>query len=272
MLKRFVNSLSEVDPKHVDLYVKVANGYKLSVEDDAEDEPDDDDKSKDSERLKQFRQKNIELMKQIAELSSKLEGVDVEMLEAGKKAMQKARNEEERALLAAGRFEDVFNLRLRALQDDFAKKEKGHSELLTKEQARVKKLHDSLKRTKIESDLVREATEAKLRLRPSAVPDFVRRGFEVFDLDEDGNLVALDGEGNPMLTKDQKPYGKRDFIMQLVDDAPHLLEDGEGAGLGGGPKSRRSSGVVEIDSDDVKGFGNNIEAIAKGKVNVRVRK
>ena len=274
-LKKKIKSLDEVGQQFHHLYTKVGSEFVIQIEEIEDDETSpeepevDPKKSKDSERLAEFRSNNIKLKKERDEALAKLQGIDMELLEAGKHAVEKARNEEERKLLAVGKFDDVFNMRLAGLQGEFGKKEKAWQIQLEGEQKKAAKYKGSLKMSKIESELMREAADAKLRLQTTGVRDFVRRAFDVFDLDDNGELVALDAEGNPRLTKDQKPYGKRDFIMEVVEEAPHLLESANGTDVNGSPR-RRQSGVVEIDANDPKSFGGNIENIAKGKINVRV--
>ncbi|TXH08975.1 MAG: hypothetical protein E6R03_17375 [Hyphomicrobiaceae bacterium] len=265
-LKKKIQSLDDVGQEFRHLYVKKGGAFILDLE--AAD--DDDDPDPRDAKLAEFRNNNIKLKKELDELKKTVAGIDMDLLAAGKQALDKARNDEERKLLSAGKFDDVVAMRLKGLQDDFAKKEKGLTDAIAAEKTRAQKLHKSLRSTKIESELSRAAAEAKLQLVPTAVKDFYRRGFDTFDLDENGELVAVDADGNPRVTKDQKPFDTKAFLQEIVDDAPHMLASAEGSSIRSNGDRPRRNGVIEIDARDPRAFGSNLENIANGKVTARV--
>jgi len=267
-LPKKTKDLSKVDPKFHDLYTKVDDVYVLETDDD-----DDDDDS--NSRVGEFRKNNIALQKQNAQMKQQLEdlqkqmsGFDPEMLEAGRKAQEKARNDEERKLLAAGRFDDVFDLRLRDLKGSHEKKLNETLKVLEAEKKMREQLRAELRENKVWAELSRELGRKKVSLKPTAQDDFMSRALRVFDLADDGKIVALQ-DGKMRLNSESKDYNTEDFIQHILDDASHLVEDSS-TGPKGGPRPTAGS-TLEIDPRDATAFGRNIDAIAKGKVTVRSR-
>mgnify|MGYP000246303748 FL=1 len=93
----------------------------------------------------------------------------------------------------------------------------------------------------------------------------------MFDLDEEGNLISMDGE-DPRVNSEGKEYSPKDFVMGLVESAPHLVEGASGGDFNGTGKRGNGGrrGVITIDARDPKAFGDNLEAIASGKMDVRI--
>jgi hypothetical protein len=270
-LPKRVKDLLKVNEKYHDLYTKDGDVYVLQIEKDDDKDDDDDGNS----RLAEFRNNNIALKKQNAEfkkeldaLKKQLEGFDPEMLEAGRKAQERARNDEERRLLAAGRFDDVFELRLRDLKGSYEKKLEESKKLIEQEQQRRNAMRAELRDSKVWSSLSRELSRKNVKLQPSAQDDFMSRALRIFDVNDEGELVALEN-GQPRLNRESKEYSPEDFIQHIAEEASHLLV-GSSTGPNGGQKPPIGS-IVEVDARDPNSFGRNIESIAKGKVNVRLR-
>lgn len=277
MLKRRIKALEEVEAQFRTAYEKHADGtFRLKLDDDdgGDDDGDDGGKSAAELRLKEFRKTNARLQKQLDELNAKFGGIDVDGYQNAMKYVEQARSEEERALLKAGRFDDVLTARQAKMKETYEKQladERKKAADLEKTATGYKQmLHGDRVRAKLRA----AADEMKLRLNGAgAVEDFYARGLRAFqELDEAGNLVALEGE-DIKLNREHKPYSAKDFIMELVETAPHLIEGASGADLKGGTRGRgrSSGGVIEIDGSDKNALEANIENIATGKMRVRVQ-
>lgn len=230
----------------------------------------DGDGDGDKKRLAEFRDNNIKLKKQNEELMRKLEGIDPEALEMGRAALDKARNDRERDLIKAGRFDDVFELRMQEARAQHAKELKKLTDDLQAESNRASKLHKDLSSTKIASHILAKAAEHKLQILPTAQQDFIRRAHDVYTLNDDGQVVAVDGDGQPRFNAERRPFTELDFFKSVVEEAPHLIAQTRGAGIDGGAGVRRN-GVMSIDSSDHKAFGSNLEKIAKGEIKVNIK-
>lgn len=138
---------------------------------------------------------------------------------------------------------------------------------------KLKQHEDSLKSSQREleysrvENALRDAA-VKARVQDSAIPDVLSRGHGRFRL-EDEKLVGVDGTGKVRYADDGlTPYGADQFLGELRDSASHLFRSSSGSDAGG--SSGNSSGGVSIleAGGDPRKFGDNLEAIATGKVRV----
>jgi hypothetical protein len=297
MLKKIVKSLDAVPSRFHGLYEKRGDRYYLrsdidpatgkkkvdededvSDEDTAdEDEVDDVDESAskkkspaESRRLREFRNENIRLRKEMEALKGMLGDLTPEDLENMRAAASRVQDDEEKQLLNKGKFDEVLNRRISSLKAENEKLLKKVNDELKTTKDRSEKLRAQLKRDRIVAKVREAADKLKMRIPQTAIPDVDARALNIFDLDEDGNLIAMDGEDS-RLNNEGKEYSPHDFVLSLVEDAPHLVEGATGGDIkdSKGGKVRRG-GVITIDSSDPKQFGANLENIASGKVDVRM--
>jgi len=277
MLKKRVKALDEVDAQFRTEYEKQSDGFfHLKVEadpedeDDADPEPDGKKETAADRKLKEFRKENIRLRREREEIDKRYEGVDPAEYANAMKVVEAARNEEEKALMRAGKFDEVLNIRHARLKELYEKQITKERDRASTAETAAGSYRQMLHKDRVKAKVRAVADEMKLKLRSTAAEDFYARAERVFtDLDDDGELVSLDGE-ELRLNDDGKRFSEKDFIMDVVERAPHLLEEASGTDIrGGSKKSRGNSGVVEIDPSDPKSFGKNVEAIATGKVDVR---
>lgn len=100
-------------------------------------------------------------------------------------------------------------------------------------------------------DAIRAAA-AKAGIHQHAIDDALFRGRAMFTLDDNGNAVQLDGDGQPVIGKDGKtPYTPVEWLESMRETAPHWFpagasgsgsgSDKKGGGFGSGkPKSEWS--------------------------------
>src|SRR5688572_30159662 len=260
MVKRRVRSLDEVDAKFRDDYEKRGDWFHLKLDADDgdgdgedDDEPDEKRESADKRKVKEFRKENIRIRREMDELKAKFEGMDPEQYRVAMQALEAARNDEERELLRQGKFDEVLDVRhakLKGIYEDALKKERDQRAAAEQAAAALKKtLHGDRVRSKLRAI----ADDMKVQLQPGASEDFFARALGVFtELDEDGELVAVDGE-DLRLNADNQPYGPKDFVAEIVEKAPHLIVGASGAEIGGrtgGKKGAVRAGVLDIDPND----------------------
>ncbi len=210
-LKLKYGSLKEIPAEDVRLYVEREGAWHL-----------DADTKEDKAKLAEFRDNNIALQKQLAELQAKFEGIDPEAVR--KLAEEKARLEEEQKL-KGGEFQSVLDARLKAERSE-AEKRLG---AVTKERDT---LNARLATIQIDQGIVAAAT--KRGLRATAIPDITARARAVFRL-VDGAPRAFEADGQTVrLGKDgTSPMNLEEWIEAQVSDAPHLFEANAGSGAAG---------------------------------------
>lgn len=87
--------------------------------------------------------------------------------------------------------------------------------------------------TKIDSDVTAAAGDEKLGVLPSAIPDLVSRARKVFQVTENGSLVAKEGDTviyGPDGTTSITPL---EWLGNLKETAPHFFKNSTGGGASG---------------------------------------
>lgn len=301
ILKKKVASLSEVPQRFRKFYKKIGDYWVTEVtevadSDGGESGGDDDDSfsagitdddgdaeepsrgsDRDRAKLKEMRNNNIRLMKQIKELKDRLDGVDTERMAAGEQALETVRNAELRELIRKGDYNGALEHNAKLLREAHQKEIKKLQDQLAAATSQVSKLRNDNRSTKIETQLRREAAKLKIKFADGADADVLTRALSIFDLDENGNIVAFEGQGDERAEKvngEGKTYGFSDFFSELTESASFLLAGASGADVRSGENGARrrpgGPGTLSVDANDVKGFGSNIEDIAAGKVKVRM--
>lgn len=205
--------------------------------------------------LKQNRDEVLREAKKAREALKQYEGVDPEEFKALKAAAAEA---ERKKAAAEGNFE--------VWQKQVVDK---HQQELAARQAREAKLQAALEARLVQAELT--SVIAKHRGDPDLLMPIASRfvkvqetedGFAAFVADERGNPRVSDGKGTPMSFDD--------LVTQVLLPKYPRAFDGTGSSGGGAAKSTgAASGTRVVAADDSRGFIANLEAIAKGEVEVR---
>lgn len=173
----------------------------------------------------EFRDKNIELKKA-------LEGLGDTKPEDAVKAIRRVEELEAQVDKDKGKFDQLLEKRVSEMKAE-------HEKQLGEKDKLIEGTKGQLKTLKIDHAL--QEAGAEFGLRSAAAPDLVARGRTVFDLDEEGNIVSRDSEGNPRYNKAGDPLQPKDWVQTMVKDASHLFDDSQGSGSAGSG-SRGSGG------------------------------
>lgn len=175
-----------------------------------------------------LKNKNSELLGKLKESGDQLkrfEGIDPDAVGA---MLKRFADDEEAGLIKAGKFDDVLNKRTERLRGDFEKKLGAEAERAKKAEAKAAKLAD---RTLAGS--LRDAA-IKAGALPEAMEDIVLRARGTWTLNDDGDAVAVDADGEVILGKDGKtPLSPSEWAESLRESAPHLWPRAQGAGAQG---------------------------------------
>lgn len=174
-----------------------------------------------------------------------------------KELQENERKIKEGELIAAGKLDELVNMRTGALKEDLTKK-------LSQSENERTALQSQLNTLVIDNAV--QAAAAKLGVRESALDDVLARARNTFRTHE-GRAVAFNGE-NPVYSKNGSDLlGIEEWMTNLPNVAPHLFKESKGGGAGGGtPKAVAGPGTVS--RTDPASFLANIDAIAKGKMKV----
>jgi hypothetical protein len=242
-LKATYAKLEEIPEAHREFYAEKDGKFNLAVEGLIG-----------KDKLDEFRTNNVQLKKQLEELTTRFDGVDPELF---RELNDKAERERQKKLIAADKVDDLVNERVNAAKAGFEKEKKGLEE-------DRRKLNIQLEGLLIDN-AVRDAA-TKCGVRSGAVEDVLLRARQVFKV-VDGKAAAFDGD-KQLFGSTGDPLTVPEYISsRLADAAPHLFEASQG---GGAKKADVSSAGAsgKINRNDPKAFLANLEAIASGQKQV----
>lgn len=234
-----INKIEDVAEAFRPLYVKAENGtYVLEV-----------DGAVPKERLDEFRQKNIDLMKE----AEKYKDLNPEKYQ---ELLELQRKREEKELLEKGEVDTVVNNRVAAMKTEM-------QSVIDQLNNSNKAMNGQLETLMIDNTVRTFAT--KNGVRPEAVDDVLLRAKTTFSIKE-GKVVSVDDKGQVRYGKDgTTPLSIDEWSKDLKTGAPHLFMsssgggagNGLGGGNGGGSGNSNLRGVSKIASGLANGALNN---------------
>ena len=181
-----------------------------------------------SAQVSGLKTKNSELLGKLKESTESLKRFDGIDPEAVRGILQRFSDDEEAKLIAAGKIDEVLDKRTERLRADVDKQIKAANDRADKAEAFSNKFRD-----RVLADSIRAAA-LKVGALPEAADDLILRAKGTFQLNEDGEAVAVDENGEVLFGKDGKtPLTPAEWAESLKESAPHLFPRGEGTGAGG---------------------------------------
>lgn len=143
--------------------------------------------------------------------------------------LAKFSNEEEAALIAAGKVDEVITRRMAKHSSDMQKQLDA-----AKAETEGAKATAALYKTQVLDNHIRAAA-AKAGIHAFAVDDALLRARSLFSLTDKGEAVQLGSDGSPVLGKDGKTaFTPSEWLEAMKDTAPHWFPAaGSGGGAGG---------------------------------------
>ena len=141
--------------------------------------------------------------------------------------LQRFSDDEEAKLIAAGKIDEVLDKRTERLRADVDKQIKAAKERADKAEAFSNKF-------RIEFWGCNPCSSLKAGALPEASDDLILRAKGTFQLNDEGEAVAVDANGDVLFGKDGKtPLSPLEWAESLKETAPHLFPRAEGTGAGG---------------------------------------
>lgn len=189
-------------------------------------------------KVDEFRKTNVALKKKLEVFG------DLDPVEA-KEAVEKKEELAERIAEAEAAAEGNSAEAIRQKAEELANKRiEKLNETHAKQLSEIKSDRDALKQrleSKTIGDALRKAGAAQ-GVRPEAIDDLIARGSGTFKVNENGELIALDSDGEtPRLNDQGDPFSPSDFVGGLVKTAPHLFGESKGSNTSGSTKTPPSS-------------------------------
>jgi hypothetical protein len=277
MLKKRIPSLDAIDEKYQDLYVQdeASGDYVLDfVDPDAKSQVDE------------FRNNNRALNRQLEELKAQVDKYsalgdvtpdDINGLLEARQLAERAANDEllREIMLPNGQ---VDRDKIRQFADKQFEGERREMErkfdAMGAEKAELEAKYfeaNNMYQNQVRQSEIRSAIEGVARVRAGAMDDIIARAERQIGFMEGGDLVVWDGNGEPRYgSKGGQYMTPKEWVGELVENAPHLFEGrvgGGAAGDGGRPKGPITGPVV--DGNNPEDLGRNFKAIISGEAAVR---
>lgn len=268
-LKKVYENEEEIPEALRDYYSKTGDGWSFIGIDDAED------RSKASE----FRNRNIELIKQNEALQKRLEKIEGQFkdinpddIRTAMSMIDQMKADEEKEMLKRGKIDEVVERRMKAAMDDSQKQLKIKDEAMTKAVEESKALRSRLGELLIDREIQLKLSDAKVSVQEGALPDVLSRAKETWKINDQGQMVPMErdpGTGNYQTRygKNGQPLTMEEYVSGLVGSAAHLFRPSTGGGSPG--RSHESGGKPGgkkvVNFSNPLDFGRNLEAIAKGE-------
>ena len=224
-LKFKIAKLEDVEEKYRGLYEAGPDGaYYLTV-----------DGAVAKEKLDEFRNNNVELLKKLEAFKDIDPAKIAELLDNERKIAEKK-------LIDAGDIEGLVNQRVATMKQ-------AHQTELDKLTSDLTTANRQLEVLVIDNAVREQAI--KLGVAPTAVDDVLLRAKTTFRV-ENGQPVAKDASGNTIYGKDgQSSLGIGDWIGTLKEGAPHLFGPSQGSGAhtgnrGGAQPGEKLSAAAKI--------------------------
>lgn len=162
----------------------------------------------------------------VDEAMKAFEGIDPVKTRA---LLAKFDNEEEAALIASGKVDEVIAKRMSKREADFQKQ----LEAARGEAEGAKKVASTFQSRVLDNHI--RAAAAKAGIHAFAIEDALLRARAMFSLDDKGEAVQMGSDGSPVLGKDGKtPFTPTEWLESMKETAPHWFPTtGSGGGAGG---------------------------------------
>lgn len=179
--------------------------------------------------------------KAIKDMQEKYEGIDPEQV---KSLMAKFNSKEEAELIAAGKMDQVIELRTekqRVAQQKLIDAANAHAKAADERAAKFSQ--------RVLDNHIRAAA-AKAGLHAHAIEDALFRARVMFSLNESGDAVQLGADGHPVLGKDGKTaFSPAEWLESMKETAPHWFPAGASGGGAGNDKGAGGAGSKTITRD-----------------------
>lgn len=187
-----------------------------------------------------LKTKNSDLIDRLQKRDAKLkefEGIDPVKT---KELLSQFEGDEEAKLLKDGKIDEVLNRRYKKRDADWQRKLDEQKQLADSAKAKSDKFFDGYLNDKLQ-------TSFNGVIHPAAMKAALLEAKQLFKLDDEGNVVQFDPEGNVVLGKDGKtPFSPSEWINSesTKKESPYLYP---ATGNGGGTQQTTTGGKTNVD-------------------------
>jgi len=185
------------------------------------------------EKVKEFRNNNIEIMKERDNLKMSLEKIKNIDPEKYKELLSKEKLFNENKMYDDNAIDELVASRTERMRGDYDNQIKAFQESVSERDSSIGKLTNELARERIDNQ-VQKHVLAVANVAQGAMDDVIRYGSTVFTMNEDMKPVALDANGHVIPGKDgASPLSIEEWASNLPHEKPYFFTPSEGSGSEG---------------------------------------
>lgn len=227
----------------------------------------DTDDSGYKNKLKEFRDNNIKLLKEQKDLIDQIklfDGIDPDKVKEAEKKLLELQDQQ---LLDEGKMEELLEVRTERMKKDFDNKYVALEEANTKLEERASTSESQLHIKMVDAKIAAAINDVGT-VRKGAMPDILARAGKIWKLNGELDLVAMKEDQVIIGTDGKSNLTPKEYATQLLQDAPFFFEGSSGGNSGGNDNSNSGGNDKTIAAGDKLAFGKNLEDIASGKLKV----
>lgn len=171
-----------------------------------------------------LKQKNTELLGSLREVKENLKKFDGIEPDAVREILKRFSDDEEANLIKAGKIDEVLSKRTERMTAEHKKQLDALSGEVTKSAQAKAKLADRA----LKAEIISAANKAGAL--PEAMDDIVLRAKGLFTVNDDGDVVAMNGDEVVMGKDGKTPLSPLEWAEALRESAGHLWPKGTGTG------------------------------------------
>ena len=226
MALKSVHETSEEIPEGLnEFYVEKDGKFHLAVEGMTE-----------KAKLDEFRNSNIELKKQVEQMSQSLDtfnGIDPKK---AKDALKKISGLEDKELMDQGQFDELFKKK----ELELTGKIDALQSHATEQENTASRYKEELETYRVTSAIQTAVNEAGTP-QSSAIADILARAKTSWNIDDKGNLFCVDETGKARYSENGTQYlSPKEWALELIQTAPHLFASSSGGGANGSGRSTKT--------------------------------
>lgn len=205
-------------------------------------------------KLDEFRNKNIELSKQIETTGpvlariKQIAGEDFDAFETDVQGLRDIkRRVDDGELKTNDQIEQAVADRINKVREGYEANEKAERQKRVDAEGRVQTLQQRLDQTEIRHGVTNVVIHPESGVRPEALPDILERAYKLFKI-VDGKSVPMNGESTIYGANGADPMSYVEWLVKLRDEAPHYFKGNAGGGADGS-KSTKKGGFTQAEID-----------------------
>lgn len=219
------------------------------------------------DKLNEFRTNNVALAQKLKELDGKT-FLTPEEQEEFDELKKQAQDIEDKNLIDAGKIDELVHSRTERMRADYENKIEAYKKTAEKAEGLAQTYQGRLGNVLVEAEVSRALSASGIQPVQGALADVVARASSVWKVNEAGQLVALDKDGNPVYGQDpSSPITMDEWAAQTAKDASYLFMENKGTGGDGNNQggNKGSDGTLRIPRSNEHLKSKHIEDLATGK-------